>query len=121
MKSLMILILSFLILLMSFASGWIKIHCDGNQMINSFNGIKKQSNGTYEKQEDKDGYELMYEYLNSGYTLVKHILREGETLFELQQLYGTDWRIIQKVNNINDARYLRSGQIIFVPVKVELG
>jgi len=110
-----------LILLISFASGWIIIHCDGSKVMGNINQFGENNRKTDRFETPDEDYEMMSEYLTSGrYKLVKHVLRNGETLFDLQKYYGTNWRIIQKVNKISDVRRLRSGQIIYVPVKIEL-
>ena len=121
-KSFMIFFLSIIILLISFVSGWIKINCDGNKIMGDIDLFKENSSEEYRYETPDKDYELMNEYLTSGnYTLVKHALKNGETLYDLEKYYGTNWLIIQKVNKINDVSRLRSGQIIFIPVKVELG
>ena len=99
------------------------IVCDSNKMILDLSSMK-ESSGENNKNLKKDelGYEKINDQLiNKNYKMIKHVLEPGETLQDLQKNYGTDWRVIKKMNKIIDVRQLRTGRIILVPVKMELG
>ncbi len=45
----------------------------------------------------------------------KHIVRRGETLSNLAQYYGVSWKVIKKINRIDNARYIYEGQNLIIP------
>lgn len=54
---------------------------------------------------------------NESYTVVKHVLKPGETIQDLTVLYGVDWQSIQRANAIDNFNELKPGQIVLIPVK----
>ncbi|MDZ7263308.1 MAG: LysM peptidoglycan-binding domain-containing protein [candidate division KSB1 bacterium] len=48
---------------------------------------------------------------------VKHPIERGETLFDLEKKYGTNWKVIGRVNRIEDPLRLDVGRIVYIPVK----
>ncbi len=54
-----------------------------------------------------------------SYRIVFHVVKDGETLSELSQEYGVHWRVIQKINHINDEQRLSVGQMLKIPSKVK--
>ncbi|MBC8183087.1 LysM peptidoglycan-binding domain-containing protein [candidate division KSB1 bacterium] len=47
---------------------------------------------------------------------ISHTLKGGETLIDLEEHYDVDWRVIKKVNQIEDERKLQVGQVVLIPV-----
>jgi len=116
----------FLIVVIAIAAGWIKIVCDTNELKNDFEGGVKTlqerfNNHKQVEKSDLTNNDRAHDQLNSkGYYIIEHKLAKGETLSDLQLRYKTDFRVIQKVNKIEDVRRLFPGQIIIVPVKTSL-
>lgn len=48
-----------------------------------------------------------------------HQVRSGETLWRISHSYGVDLRTLVEVNRLSDARELRSGQQLFIPLPDE--
>lgn len=48
---------------------------------------------------------------------VKHPVERGETLFDLEKKYGTNWKVIGRVNRIEDPLRLDAGHIVYIPVR----
>jgi len=50
------------------------------------------------------------------HSIINHRLRHGETLNTLEEKYGINVEIIKRVNGIRDARRIRPGQVIRIPL-----
>jgi len=107
----LVFVLFIIIVVMAFHEGWVKIVIDpdgskGNEGSNTF---------YYERNEDDIEY---YFKTNPEFDLVRHIVEPGETLFDLENKYGTNWKVIQKVNKIADPIQLKIGTVVRVPVRL---
>ena len=108
------------LLLLAFNSGWLKIVCDTQEMKKDTASTIEKVVGSNSLTREEQKYENIEKQLRRGkYRLVEHILGEYETIYDLQQIYGTDMLLIQRFNNLRYAHYVKPGQIILVPVKVE--
>ncbi|NOZ62426.1 MAG: LysM peptidoglycan-binding domain-containing protein [Calditrichaeota bacterium] len=111
------------ILVFAFASGWLEIRCnpvkmrkDVEQRIHEFKEALSTQNQAHQN------YESIPLFRQEGnYDLLAHKVRAGERLVDLEKVYGTDWRVIQKVNKISNPRRLVAGQIVLIPVKKGFG
>ncbi|MDZ7260595.1 MAG: LysM peptidoglycan-binding domain-containing protein [candidate division KSB1 bacterium] len=45
-----------------------------------------------------------------------HVVRRGETLVNLEKLYGVPWQAIKQINGIRDVRKVRVGQRLIIPM-----
>jgi len=50
---------------------------------------------------------------------IKHELRYGETLYDLERKYGIRRQVIKKINTIEDEDVLPVGKIIQIPVRIK--
>lgn len=48
---------------------------------------------------------------------VRHIVRAGDTLSDLAEVYGVSWRVIKKANYIYNERHLQIGQDLIIPIR----
>ncbi len=55
---------------------------------------------------------------NPTFDLIKHPIEPGETLFDLENKYGTNWKVIQKLNKSEDPIRIQSGKIIHVLIRI---
>ncbi len=120
--------ISFLLLVFlvfALASGWIEVRCNPEKvhediqkriadlkiMISSQNATKSEFRQAqiFQSQDDKNYY------------LILHRVQSGETLTDLERVYGTNWRVIQRANDISDPRHLSPGRLIIIPVIKEYG
>ncbi len=46
---------------------------------------------------------------------IYHEVQKGETLWRISQVYGVNWKVILKANNIKDYRNIKTGEILFIP------
>lgn len=115
---LFIFLLGLIMIMMAFSAGWIKIVVNGDEIKSDIQNVGKNV-GT--KDEQQQLFPENSVTLNRSYQLIKHVLMPGETLYDLEKEYGTNWKVIQKVNQISNPNRLRAGMIILIPVKVELG
>lgn len=54
---------------------------------------------------------------NQYFDWVKHPIERGETLFDLEKKYGTNWKVIGRVNQIEDPLRLEVGHVVYIPVR----
>lgn len=118
--------ISFLLLIFfifAIARGWLT--CDAERVKKDLkNGVKgamaaiSSRNLTHTQWNEKE--ESRNEN-RKNYYIIRHQVREGETLLDLQAEYGTHWKVIQKVNGIKNPNYLRTGEIIRVPIIMDYG
>lgn len=52
------------------------------------------------------------------FKIVNHVVVKGETLEQLSQRYGINWRVIQRVNHMNEGDKLMVGQRLRIPSKI---
>jgi len=110
----LLLLLFFLMLLMMLTAGWLKIVVDGSEIIND---IKNVGNGIISNEENQQKPEDSIQE-NRLFRVEYHTIKPGENLFDLENQYGTNWKVIQKVNNIENPLRLQTGTILQVPVRV---
>ncbi|OQX85103.1 hypothetical protein B6D60_08415 [candidate division KSB1 bacterium 4484_87] len=112
------------ILIFAFSSGWLKIQCDPVKMRadiqQRIQEIKEAISAENQEDQNFESIQVLQRY-RVGYDLLEHRIRAGERLIDLERIYGTSWRVIQKINNISDPRRLMAGQVILVPVKKGFG
>ncbi len=111
----------FLLLLILFmlmlSAGWIRIVVDGEEISSD---IKNVGKGIAPRQRTE--VELKNDFTeNRLFTFESHIVKPGETLFDLERSYGTSWKVIQRINKIEDPLHLTAGTIIRVPVRIGNG
>lgn len=107
-------LLFFILILFAFSAGWIKITIEPTKVLNDI--------GTTIEEAKKSGEIGLIESLNidsdQNISLIKHTIQPGETLLDLEKKYGTNWKVIQRINKIDDALKLKPGTIIYVPVRL---
>lgn len=103
-------------------TGWIKIVCNGDEVLKDVRVVNHFGKGKiYRNDQEKVNNSNQYDYRMSNEIMNsfrKHVLREGESLYELQQYYGIRWEVIKRINQIEDVRKLNAGQVISIP-KIE--
>ena len=111
--------LIFIVFIFALASGWIKIECVPDKiradLKKGINNVKIMISGL---QTDDGQWQQEDNQQQKKYIIIQHQLQEGETLLDLQAKYGTDWRVIQKVNHITNENQLIAGQILEVPIRI---
>ena len=109
---LLLIILIFFMMMLS--AGWIQIVVDKSEISSD---IKNVGNGIAPRQETE--FELNNDFIeNRLFKLESHIVNPGETIFDLERSYGTNWKVIQRINKIDDPYRLTVGTIIWVPVRI---
>ncbi len=111
----------FLIILILFmmmlAAGWIQIVVDKSEISSD---IKNVGNGIMPRLQSE--IEMKNDFIeNRLFKLKSHIVNPGESLFDLQRSYGTNWKVIQRINKIEDPYRLTVGTIIWIPVRITEG
>lgn len=48
---------------------------------------------------------------------VRHVVRAGETLSDLAEVYGVSWKVIKRANYIYNERCLQVGQNLIIPIR----
>lgn len=115
-----IIIRAFIYLFLLFSAlsaGWLKISCNGGEIIKDVSDIlsKEEIHGNIGQI---DSSHALIDKDNS-FIFIKHTLKSGETLMDIEKLYGTRWQVIKKINNITNETKLEPGRIIFIPVKIK--
>ena len=112
------------ILIFAFSSGWLEIQCNPVKMRadiqQRIQELKEAISAGNQEDQNFESIQVIQRY-RAGYDLLEHTIREGERLIDLERMYGTSWRVIQKINNISDPHRLMAGQIILIPVKKGFG
>ena len=70
----------------------------------------------FDKIQEKTEIHDQPQYQQNGRKFFSHTLNRGETLIDLEEHYGVDWRVIKKFNQIEDERKLQVGQVILIPI-----
>lgn len=109
-----LLLLLFVVFVMMLSAGWLKIIVNGPEISSDIrnigNGLPPQQKSVYENRKSFDENRL--------FKFVPHVVSPGETLFDLERSYGTNWKVIQRVNKIDDPFRLTVGAIIRIPVRI---
>ncbi|HEX9972651.1 MAG TPA: LysM peptidoglycan-binding domain-containing protein [bacterium] len=108
----LVIVFGIIILVIAFSQGWITV------VVNPI-GHDKPFEYEQENYFDQRNDESIPEYFqkNRLFDIVRHSVEPGETLIDLEKQYGTNWKVIQKLNRINDPIRLNPGEMIWVPVK----
>lgn len=110
----LVILMGSIIIVLAFTEGWVKIVVTPSR---PQNGIEqpKPENGL----EQRDANPIEDQFMeNQLFSIIKHVIEPGETLFDLENLYGTNWRVIQRLNKIKDPIHLQPGTIIRVPIRI---
>lgn len=76
------------------------------------NAIAKKSNVAEHSTLNRHHQETV-----PAYKIVYHVVNEGESLNILSQKYNVHWRVIQKINGIEDHQPLYIGQPLKIPTR----
>lgn len=107
-------LLLLILLMMMLSAGWIQITFNGSKV---FETIKNVENGIEPRQQSEFGENNSVED-NRLFKFVSHVVSPGETLFDLEKSYGANWKVIQRINKIEDPLRLKTGTIIRVPIRL---
>lgn len=112
--SFLVVLLGSIIIIFAFTEGWIRIVVTPN---GNGEGIdRNEPENFFDQQNDESIYE--YFMRNPSFGLVKHPIEPGETLIDLEKKYGTSWKVIQRLNKIDDPIRLQPGKIIQIPIRI---
>lgn len=100
--------------LMMLTAGWLKIIIDGSEVSSDLRRFKE---GIISKQQIKPEHENL-NWDNRLFRVEYHTVKPGETLIDLEDYYGTNWRVIKRVNKIESPFNLKSGTILIVPIRI---
>jgi len=104
----------FILLFYAFSAGWIQIVVTPNKGLSEIDSAIEEA-----EQSGKIGYiDSVKNVTDQKYSFLKHTIKPEETLFDLEKKYGTNWRVIQRINKINDPLRLKPGTIIYIPVRL---
>ncbi len=108
------LIIILILFMMMFSAGWIKIVVNGREISDDIKNVGNEivPQQRYEIEMKNDFNE------NRLFKFKSHIVNPGESLFDLERSYGTNWKVIQRINKIEDPYRLTVGTIIWVPVRL---
>ncbi len=108
----LVILFGAIILVIAFSQRWITV------VVNP-NGHAKPLEFEQENYFDQRNDESILNNFqkNRMFDIVRHPVEPGETLIDLEKRYGTNWKVIQKLNRINDPIRLTPGEMIWVPVK----
>jgi len=109
-----LLLLFLVLILMAFSAGWLQLVVNTREIQHD---IKNVGNGIIPGQEnhaipDNATFE------NRLFRIEYHVIKAGETLFDLENSYGTHWKVIKKVNNVTDPIRLEAGKVLKIPVRI---
>jgi len=108
-----VLLLLILFMLM-LSAGWIQIVVNGQEISSDINSVGK---GIVTKPPSGLEQKINLNE-NRSFKFESHVVSPGETLFDLERSYGTNWKVIQRINKIEDPLRLKVGTIITVPVRI---
>lgn len=109
-----LLLLFFLVILMMLTAGWLRIIVDGSEVIKD---IRNVGNGIISKEDIQQKPENR-NWDNQMFSVKSHKVKPGETLLDLENQYGTNWKVIKRVNKIENPFRLKTGAILQVPVRI---
>ncbi len=106
-------VLVLIIAVIAFHEGWVTIVIDPNGKNHEIrnNGIYNEESAIFDQKIE----ELFRD--NDLFDLLNHVVEPGETLFDLENKYGTSWKVIRKMNHIENPLQLPAGNVIRVPVR----
>ena len=108
------LIIILILFMMMFSAGWIKIVVNSREISDD---IKNVENEIVPRQPSE--IEIRKDFVeNRLFKFESHIVNPGETLFDLERSYGTNWKVIQRINKIENPYRLTVGTIIWVPIRI---
>lgn len=109
----LVILFGAIILVIAFTQGWIKIIVNPNGHDETFENVRE-----YNFDERSEESIIRYFQLNRMFDIIRHSVEPGETLIDVEKRYGTNWKVIQKLNRISDPIRLNPGEMIWVPVKM---
>lgn len=109
----LVIVMGIIITVIAFTQGWIKIVLNPNGHNNRFENMRE-----YQLPQSNDESIIENFRRNPWFNLIRHSVEPGETLFDLENRYGTDWKVIRKLNRIENPLDLNPGNTIWVPVKM---
>lgn len=111
-----------LLLIAANSRGWINLNFNGNMVANDLQRVKNLIR-TGLDQEKLNPNIRPSRHINNPLEYhslyVEHTLQPGETLRTLEDIYGVPWQEIQQFNGIRNARRVRPGQNILIPLNKE--
>ena len=109
----LVILFGAIILVIAFTQGWIKIIVNPNGHEETFENVRE-----YNFDERSEDSIIRYFQMNRMFDIIRHSVEPGETLIDVEKRYGTNWKVIQKLNRISDPIRLTPGEMIWVPVKM---
>jgi len=110
----LVILLGTIIMVIAFKDGWIQIVFTPNG-----NGTEIERTEPIQPLYQRNDESIEdYFMRNPSFDLIKHPIEPGETLIDLENKYGTSWKVIQKLNKIDDPIRVQPGKIISVPIKI---
>lgn len=109
----LVILFGAIILVIAFTQGWIKIIVNPNGHNETFENVRE-----YNFDERSEESIIRYFQMNRMFDIIRHSVEPGETLIDVEKRYGTNWKVIQKLNRISDPIRLTPGEMIWVPVKM---
>ncbi len=110
----LLILLGSIIIVLAFSQGWIKILIMPQGNAKEIEGTNSDNN--LEQRNDNSIDDYFQD--NPLFNIIKHEVEPGETLFDLENLYGTSWQVLKKLNKIKDPIRLQPGLIVRVPIRI---
>jgi hypothetical protein len=110
-----LLLLLLIFFMMMLSAGWIQIIVNGQEITSD---IKSVGKGIVTKEQSKLEPKSDFNE-NRLFKFESHVVSPGENLFDLERSYGTNWKVIKRINKIEDPLRLKIGTIIRVPVRID--
>lgn len=110
----LVILFGSIIAVIAFKDGWITIVVTPN---GNGSAIEKTEPEDFYDQRNDESIDEQF-MRNPTFNLIKHPIEPGETLFDLEKKYGTSWKVIQKLNKIDDPIRIQPGKIIQVPIRI---
>jgi len=110
----LVILFGSMIAVIAFKDGWITIVVTPNG-----NGPAMEKTEPEDFNDRRNDEWIDEQFMrNQTFDLIKHPIEPGETLFDLEKKYGTSWKVIQKLNKIEDPIRIPPGKIIQVPIRI---
>jgi hypothetical protein len=110
----LVIVMGIIVLVVAFSQGWIQIVINSENLKND--RIESKSGIIYNERLAKPLENPRV--LSPTFRLIEHRVESGETLFDLENRFRTNWKVIQKNNKIEDPIHLKPGAVIRIPVRV---
>jgi len=110
----LVIVMGIIVLVVAFSQGWIQIVINSENLKND--RIESKSGIIYNERLAKPLENPRV--LSPTFRLIDYRVESGETLFDLENRFGTSWKVIQKINTIEDPIHLKPGAVIRIPVRV---